>query len=770
MFPLPFRKRRYFLSCEPNEEHMSTFLKELNEVQYNAVTETEGPVMVIAGPGSGKTRVLTYRMAYLMQKGVKPEQILALTFTNKAAKEMTERIRQLNVAEPRKAWCGTFHSIFARILRVEAEKIGFPTSFSIYDTDDTKSAINQILKDLNLNPKEYNVNAIRSRISSAKSNLITSVMYENDPILRAQDQENRMPETYRIYKAYVQNCIRAGALDFDDLLLQLYRLFQENKDQVLDKYRRYFKYVLVDEFQDTNFLQYAIIKKLVLYENSPRNICIVGDDAQSIYSFRGATIKNILDFQKDFPDVRVFKLEQNYRSSNYIVQAANDVISNNSKQIKKEIWTSIDGGHKIKLIRCATDVEEGRKAADFIMELKNRYHLKNSDIAILYRTNAQSRIFEEQLRRSNLIYKVYGGMSFYQRKEIKDVLAYLRLIVNSADNEAFKRIINYPKRGIGDSSIEKISALSTEHSLSMWEALDLFDGSARMKQHLQQFKMQINEVKSHAMKMDAHQTALYAFKLSGLSAELKADMSNEGIQRFENVMSLLDGIKTFTEQDEFEEQEGLDKSLATYLQSISLITELEETQDGSDFITLMSVHSAKGLEFKAVFVVGMEENLFPSYMSNKDPEQIDEERRLFYVAITRAKQHLILTYANTRYLFGNLRICEPSRFLEEISEDHLDMEKSAKSVFDLSDHQEPAQQRWVAAKPKFTARVIENFQASNADTIQTGMQVIHQKFGKGKVLFIEGNKENRVATILFNEIDNPQRKIILKYAKLQIVP
>lgn len=750
---------------------MNSFLDGLNPEQKKAVTQTHGPVMVIAGPGSGKTRVLTFRLAYLIQQGIKPYNILSLTFTNKAAREMTERISQLVGDEVRKVWSGTFHSVFARILRVEAPKIGYPSAFSIYDTEDSKSVINEILKELNLNPKEYNVNTVRTRISSAKSNLITPIMYEKDADLRDQDAENRMPRTYEIYKKYVQHCIRGGAMDFDDLLLQLFRLLQENPDNVLEKYRKQFQFVLVDEFQDTNYLQYAIIKKLVLYKDSPRNICIVGDDAQSIYAFRGATIKNILDFQTDFPDAQIFKLEQNYRSTPHIVQAANDVITNNQKQIKKEIWTEIESGNKIKLLKCTTDVEEGRKVADYIVELKNRYHLKNHEIAILYRTNAQSRIFEEQLRRVNIPYKVFGGLSFYQRKEIKDFLAYLRLIVNLKDNEAFKRIINYPKRGIGDSTIDKFKEFATENNCSLWEASAQIELSPKAAQSLKQFKMQILEVQQSSHASDAYNTAMYAFKISGMSSELKQDLTNEGLQRLENVMALLDGIKTFTEEDEWSAEEDKDKSLASYLQSISLITELDQSDSAAEYVTLMSVHSAKGLEFGAVIIGGLEENLFPSYLASKDPEQIDEERRLFYVAITRAKQFLALSYANTRYVFGNLRMSEPSRFIDEIQPERMEIDKNntRNAVFELMDDKPDFKNKWVSNKPKFSREIITNFSASPSDSIQSGMMVLHQKFGKGKVITIEGSKENRVATILFNEIENPQRKIILKFAKLQIV-
>lgn len=750
---------------------MTTFLEGLNPVQLAAVTQTDGPVMVIAGPGSGKTRVLTYRLAYLIQKGVKPQNILSLTFTNKAAKEMTERIRHLVGDDLRRVWSGTFHSIFARILRVEAPKIGYPAAFSIYDTEDSKSVLAEIIKEMDLPPKEYHVNTVRTRISSAKSNLITPVMYERDSLLRDQDRDNKMPELHRIYKKYIQHCVRGGAMDFDDLLLQLFRLFQENPEGVLEKYRKQFQYVMVDEFQDTNYLQYAIIKKLVLYPGSPRNICIVGDDAQSIYAFRGATIKNILDFEQDFPDAKIFKLEQNYRSTPHIVKAANDVITYNAKQIKKEIWTEQESGHKIKLFKCATDVEEGRKVADYIIELKNRYHLKNREIAILYRTNAQSRIFEEQLRRVNIPYKVFGAMSFYQRKEIKDLLAYLRLIVNLKDNEAFKRIINYPKRGIGDTTVDKFVRHASENNLSVWESTDHFDLPPRTANSLKQFKMQIEEVRHFAAKSDAYQTAVYAYKLSGMSAELKQDLTNEGIQRQENVMALLDGIKNFTEEDEFQEAGPQDKSLSSYLQFISLITELDQADDQADYVTLMSVHSAKGLEFNAVIVGGLEENLFPSFMASKDPEQIDEERRLFYVAITRAKQHLALSYANTRYVFGNLRMSEPSRFIDEIDPARMELEKSQRNpVFDLPEDGPAIRQKWVAAKPRFSPAALTDFQPSPSDNIQSGMMVLHQKFGRGKVITIEGSRDNRVATILFNEIDNPQRKIILKFAKLQILP
>lgn len=748
---------------------MKDYLAELNPVQRAAVEQTTGPVMVIAGPGSGKTKVLTSRITHILQTGAKPYQILSLTFTNKAAKEMSHRISNVVGPDARKIWSGTFHSIFAKILRVEAEKIGYPNNFTIYDTEDSKSVITEILKEYNLNPKEYNANTLRSRISSAKSNLITPIMYERDKDLTDQDRMNKMPRTSDIYKRYVQKCQLGGAMDFDDLLLQMFRLLQENPNQVLEKYRNFFKYVLVDEFQDTNQLQYAIIKKLVFYDGSPRNICIVGDDAQSIYAFRGATIKNILDFEKDFPDVKIFKLEQNYRSTNYIVKAANDVITYNKRQIKKEIWTEKNNGSKIKLLKSSSDSEEGKRVADLIVEYKNRLHIPNHEIAILYRTNAQSRIFEEHLRRVNIPYKVFGGMSFYQRKEVKDLIAYLRLVVNRKDNEAFKRIINYPKRGIGDSTIDKFIEYAAANNISLWDASSEVPLAARAGQALQTFKIQISELYQHSLNNDAYETAMYAYKLSGLAADLKSDMTNEGIARIENVMALLDGVKDFTEQDDLDEESSTDRSLASYLQSILLITELDQQDGTAEYITLMSTHSAKGLEFEMVVVGGLEENLFPSYLSMNSEDDMDEERRLFYVAITRAKSHLVLSHSSTRYFFGNLRMNEISRFIEEIDENCYDIEKNTRSSVRLFDEDPSPSKTIYKPKIQFSPRIPTDFKPSPKEDVIIGSNVIHQKFGTGKVLNIEGNRDNQIATIHFEEIENPERKIMLKYAKLQVV-
>lgn len=752
------------------------YLNELNEVQSGAVTNTDGPVMVIAGPGSGKTRVLTYRIAYLLEQGVPPSQILALTFTNKAAREMKERIENLAGTHARQIWAGTFHSLFSRILRIEAEKIGYPSDFTIYDTDDTKSVLSEIIQTMKLDKNTYNPNAIRARISSAKSNIITPKLYEMDGDLRAQDEMSRRPYIYKIYQRYTEKCRQSGAMDFDDLLLQLYRLFRENPDNIVEKYRKKFRYILVDEFQDTNHLQYEIVRQLTKYEGSPENICIVGDDAQSIYSFRGATISNILDFEKDFKDVKVFKLEQNYRSTDHIVEAANEVITYNKKQIQKKIWTQHDNGNRIKVIKAIADVEEGRRVADTIIELKNRHHIQNKDIAILYRTNAQSRVFEEYLRRQNLPYRIYGGLSFYQRKEVKDLIAYLRLAINPKDDEAFKRVINYPKRGIGKTSLDHLISFANEHNTSLWDSVEQAGLPQRAQQLMLEFKKMVAMCAAKAVRDNAYDAAIWIAKQSGLYDLLKNDSSIEGINRFENLTSLLDAIKEFIEDDELEAAEtaegSLDKSLSGYLQNIALLTDMDEETDNPDYVTLMSVHAAKGLEFQAVFVVGLEENLFPSFMALSTPEQVDEERRLFYVAITRAKQYLTLSYSNSRYQFGQMRYNEPSRFLSEIDPRHLEHPGQAPRKVEV---QQPAMV--LGAKPRkvlpqqpqqFRVNPAD-FKPSPADTIRDGMEVLHMKFGKGKVLGIDGHKDNKVATIEFSGIENPRRRIMLKFAKLQIL-
>lgn len=749
-----------------------SYLHSLNEAQRLAVQHMDGPVMVIAGPGSGKTRVLTYRIAYLIEQGVTPHHILALTFTNKAAREMKERIGAVVGSKGDRVWAGTFHSIFARILRVEATKINYPPTFTIYDRDDSKSLVSDILREMRLDPKQYNASAVLARISSAKSNLITPAMYAKDEDLMLYDRMNKRPLIYEIYQRYYDRCMQAGAMDFDDLLLQMFRLLQENTDHVREKYQRIFQYVLVDEFQDTNYLQYAIIKLLTMYPGSQHNITVVGDDAQSIYSFRGATIENILQFERDFPEVSTYKLEQNYRSTEHIVHAANKVIRHNQKQIPKLIWTELGSGQRIRLIKAVSDVEEGRLVANAIVEFKNRFHLENKDIAILYRTNAQSRVFEEHLRKQNLRYRVFGGLSFYQRKEVKDVLAYLRLTVNERDNEALKRIINYPKRGIGKATMDQIAEIAVAQGVSMWAVIT--SGAYNAKGKLLAFIQMIERFRKKAQESNAYDVAVMVARESGIYEELRQDVSIEGIGRLENANALLDGIKEFVENDVVEAtEEGderlLDRSLAGYLANIALLTDLDEKQDDEpNFISLMTTHTAKGLEFKAVFVVGLEENLFPSYLSLGSPEQLDEERRLFYVAITRAKAFLSISYATSRYQFGQFRYNDPSRFLEEIDEEHFDSTVERRGKVALPEPKllpdRPSRKR--DYEPQVNPA---DFKPSPAEKIAEGMEVLHLQFGRGRVTAIDGARENRVATIQFDGGDDSERRIMLRFAKLQIV-
>jgi DNA helicase-2/ATP-dependent DNA helicase PcrA len=763
---------------------MSHYLQQLNEVQRQAVTNTDGPVLVVAGPGSGKTRVLTFRIAYLIEQGTAPWEILALTFTNKAAREMKERIGKVVGERANKVWAGTFHSIFARILRVEAEKIGYPSNFTIYDSDDTLSVIKAILKEMNLDTNTYNPNAIRSRISSAKSNLITPKLYEKNEELREQDRMAKRPYIYAIYQKYTARCKRSGAMDFDDLLYRLYELFQSNPDNVLEKYRKKFKYLLVDEFQDTNHLQYQLVRKFVDYPNSPNNICVVGDDAQSIYAFRGATIQNILDFEKDFNKhgIKVFKLEQNYRSTDHIVQAANNIITHNQKQIPKTIWSDKGEGHRIKVIKALTDGEEGKRIADTILEQKNRFHLANSDIAILYRTNAQSRVFEEYLRRYNIAYRIFGGLSFYQRKEVKDMVAYLRLAVNPKDDEALRRVINYPKRGIGKTTFDKLAAVAENANKPIWECLGSAQLSKRAQGAINDFIRMIKGFQKRTADENAYEIAQGLAKRSGMLDELKKDNTVEGMNRLENLNALLDGIKAFVEEDTVIDTETVpDKSLATYLQNIALLTDADQNEEEGDYVTLMSVHAAKGLEFKSVFVVGLEEKLFPSFMSMDTMEGLDEERRLFYVAITRAEQYLTLSFANSRYRYGQMRYNEPSRFLEEIPAQHVESTSSIRSRADFSGSNGNSSGAPTGARlhGNFKRRVMasqapkinpKDFKPAPSENIQAGMKVLHLKFGEGKVLSIDGSAKNRVATIFFKDAGEPQqRRIMLKFAKLQIL-
>lgn len=769
---------------------MSQFLDELNPIQRGAVTSIEGPVLVIAGPGSGKTRVLTYRIAHLLQSKVPPREILALTFTNKSAREMKDRIERVVGSAAQQVWAGTFHSVFARILRYEADKIGYPSSFTIYDSDDTTSVIKAILKEMNLDTTVYNPSAIRSRISLCKSNLITPPLYRLNADMMQQDRAARRPYLVDIYEKYMARCFRSGAMDFDDLLYQLYRLFQQNPDNVVAKYRSRFRYVHVDEFQDTNFLQYAILRQLVKYEGSPENIFIVGDDAQSIYAFRGATIDNILDFEKDYPTLQTFKLEQNYRSTHHIVSAANEVISYNRRQLQKTIWTDREERNKIKLLKCATDDEEARRVADLVLEQKHRYHLPNSDIAILYRTNAQSRKFEEHLRKLNIPYRVFGGMSFYQRKEVKDLVAYLRLAVNQKDEEALRRVINFPTRGISDATIEKLSASAGAHNIPMWEAIldPALQVTDRARKAMVGFRNMVSEWQKRAATESAHTLAADILRKSGLLDLMKGDNSPEGIGRLENVHAVLDAISEFADMQaslakntDNESVGPQDASLSAYLQTITLLTDADEKAEGLDFVTLMSVHAAKGLEYKSVFVTGLEEQLFPSFMSLEDPKGLDEERRLFYVAITRAKEFLTISFAQNRYRYGQIRANEPSRFLDEIEVQHFDMVGGMGSARINFSGNEPSGKTSSGAsisghfgkpkllKPLSSTAIPADFKPAPMSELVANAQVLHLKFGKGKIVNLEGPNDNRIATIQFEHDEMPERRIVLKFAKLQVL-
>ena len=751
------------------------YLSELNDIQREAVVNTDGPTLIIAGPGSGKTRVLTYRIAHLVQNGVTPFSILALTFTNKAAESMRTRIEKISGTDARSLFMGTFHSVFARILRVEAPRIGYPSNFTIYDTEDSRSLIKTIIKERNLDDKVYKPNQVQYRISACKNALIFPDAYKQDPDLLAEDRDARRPETASIYATYCDRCFKSGAMDFDDLLLKTYELLERFPD-VLYKYQHKFKYVLIDEFQDTNQLQYEIVRRI---SDVFQNITVVGDDAQSIYAFRGATIDNILNFEKDFPDLKVFKLEQNYRSTQNIVKAANELIHRNKNQLKKEIWTDNEQGDLIKLVKTPSDNEEGRFVADSIMEMKNREHFRNADFAILYRTNAQSRAFEESLRRHNIPYKIYGGMSFYQRKEIKDLLAYMKLAINHYDEEALKRVINYPVRGIGQTTVDKIIIFAANTDKRPWdvmENIDLYDFPARTKNLIYEFVIMIKSFAALSKEKTAFDLASHIGKTTKLVAELYNDKTVEGIARYENIQELLNGIKEFVEEDVVTENEELaqDRSLGSYLQNVALYTGDDKDKDNIDTVKLMTIHAAKGLEFPVVYAAGMEEGLFPSSQSLYSQEDLEEERRLFYVAITRAEKKLFLTYATSRYKYGNIQYSEASRFLNEIPENIMSLYGQQQPKI----QQQPIQrlEGWgksiypkPAPKP-IAAPVITStdpFIPDDAFTIQNGMDVRHEKFGDGKVTAMEGAGTNKIATIFFPNFG--EKKIMLKFAKLKIL-
>lgn len=785
---------------------MVDYLKGLNERQREAVLHIDGPLMIVAGAGSGKTKVLTTRVAHLMANGVDAFNILALTFTNKAAKEMKERVEKiLGNGEARNLYIGTFHSVFARILRFEADKIGYPRHFTIYDTDDAKSVVKTVINELNLDDKHYKPNVVYNRISAAKNALVGPAEYRNDYAIQQEDMRANRPAIGQIYDAYVKRCFKNGAMDFDDLLLKFYELLK-NVPEALAKYQRKFRYILIDEYQDTNPAQYEIIKLLgAMYEN----VCVVGDDAQSIYSFRGATIQNILQFQKDYDDVKIVKLEQNYRSTKSILHVANEVIRNNKGQIEKVLFTDNGEGEKIKLVRTMTDNDEGKFVADSIQEQKLRNHYSNKDFAILYRTNAQSRAFEEALRRMGIPYTIYGGISFYQRKEIKDLVAYLRIIVNPKDEEALKRIINYPARGIGKTTIDKLILIANDNNISVWEVVEnaaKYGFKAGTLSALDEFAIMIKSFASMLTRQNAYEVAFHVGKQTNLVKELFNDKSTEGVQRYENIQELLNSIKEWTESPDNEEGELVDKSLASYLQQITLLTDADEKDPDADTVKLMTIHAAKGLEFSCVFAAGLEEMLFPNAMAINTREELEEERRLFYVVITRAKQRLWITYANTRYRFGQLVQNDPSRFIEEIPEQYLDRSYAgggsrnnsgskwgSSGGFDrmkgwggssYNDVQEaekrygPAPSKKQSSTPSYLApktsvpKVVEHtpsadFVASDTSNLQVGQKVEHQKFGFGEVLKMEGAAHNPIATVKFEH--NGEKKIMLNYAKLKII-
>ena len=772
---------------------MEQYLSQLNEAQLAPTLQKEGPLIIIAGAGSGKTRVLTYRIAYLMSEGVDPFNILSLTFTNKAAREMKTRISSIvGDSEAKNLWMGTFHSVFARILRFEADKLGYPSNFTIYDTQDSQRLISSIIKEKKLDKDIYKYKQVQSRISSYKNSLITVKAYFQNPDLKEADIMAKRPEMGEIYKEYVSRCFKAGAMDFDDLLLKTNELITRFPE-VLAKYQDRFRYILVDEYQDTNHSQYLIVRAL---SDRFQNICVVGDDAQSIYAFRGANINNILNFQKDYDNVKMFRLEQNYRSTKNIVNAANSVIEKNQTKLDKVVWTANEEGEKIIVNRSLTDGDEGRYIASTIFENKMQNQAKNGDFAVLYRTNAQSRSIEDALRKRGLDYRIYGGLSFYQRKEIKDVLSYLRLIINPADEEALKRIINFPGRGIGQTTIDRLIVSANEHNKSIFEILKHLhqlpiniNGGTKTK--LQNFTTMIESFQVMSKTANAFDLAEHVCKASGLIQEFKKDGTPEGITRLENIEELLNGIKDFVEgQQELADSTG---SLAEFLEDVALATDLDnEEGDDSDKVALMTIHLAKGLEFPYVYIVGLEEDLFPSAMSMNTRSELEEERRLFYVALTRAEKQAYLTYALSRYRWGKLVDAEPSRFIEEIDEQYLNIvtpkeERRFNPMLsaDIFGDVDPNTVRYkkpayLKAKPK----VKENFQISTPKNLKkvsetkpttnlfdnkliVGDMVNHQRFGKGNVLSIEGKGADLKAEIRFE--NGGVKKLLLRFAKLEII-
>ncbi|MEO0572666.1 MAG: UvrD-helicase domain-containing protein [Bacteroidota bacterium] len=771
-----------------------SYLDELNEAQRKPVLHKEGPLMVIAGAGSGKTRVLTYRIAHLMEHGVDPFNILALTFTNKAAREMKKRIAEIvGPSEAKNLWMGTFHSIFARLLRYDGDKLGFPSNFTIYDTQDSQRLIASIIKEMGLDKDIYKYKQIQNRISSYKNSLITVKAYFQNPELQESDAMAKRPRLGEIYRNYVDRCFKAGAMDFDDLLLRTNELLNRFPE-VLMKYQERFKYILVDEYQDTNHSQYLIVRALA---DRYQNICVVGDDAQSIYSFRGANISNILNFQRDYDDVGVYRLEQNYRSTKNIVNAANSIIAKNKNQLEKVVWTANDDGNRIKIHRSDTDAEEGRYVAGSIFENKMQHQLKNGEFAVLYRTNSQSRSIEDALRKKDIPYRIYGGLSFYQRKEIKDVLAYLRLVINPKDEEALKRIVNFPARGIGQTTVDKLTVAANQYDRSIFEVMEHLDQldlkiNSGTKNKLHDFVTMIKSFQIMNENADAFSLAEHVAKKTGLLIEFKKDGTPEGIGRMENIEELLNGIQDFVEgQRELAEATG---SLTEFLEDVALATDMDKDIGDDDRVALMTIHLAKGLEFPYVYIVGMEEDLFPSAMSMNTRSELEEERRLFYVALTRAEKQAYLTYTLNRYRWGKLIDAEPSRFLEEIDEVFIENLTPINDGYryksmikdDIWGEVDKSKLRQIKPKngtPPSTHRPSENqlrrlrklkpnignpTHSPKLDiNLSEGTLVNHTRFGKGKVLKIEGVGNDKKAEIEFERGDI--KKLLLRFAKLEVL-
>ena len=777
---------------------MQKYISQLNQAQQEPVLQKDGPMIIIAGAGSGKTRVLTMRIAYLMSLGVDAFSILALTFTNKAAREMKKRIADIvGTNEAKNLWMGTFHSVFARILRSEADKLGYPSNFTIYDTQDSVRLISAVIKEMQLDRDVYKPKQVLSRISSYKNSLITVKAYLNNPELQEQDAMSKKPRLGEIYANYVDRCFKAGAMDFDDLLLKTNELLNRFPD-VLAKYQDRFRYIMVDEYQDTNHSQYLIVRAL---SDRFQNICVVGDDAQSIYAFRGANINNILNFQKDYENVKTYRLEQNYRSTKNIVEAANSIIDKNKTKLDKVVWTANDYGAKIKVHRSVTDGEEGRFVAGEIFEQKMRNQMLNGQFAILYRTNAQSRAMEDALRKRDIPYRIYGGLSFYQRKEIKDVLCYLRLVINPKDEEALIRVINYPHRGIGDTTVEKLTVAANHYKRSIFEVMEHIDKidlklNSGTKAKLQDFVTMIKSFQVINQNQDAFYLTDHVTKKTGLVQELKKDGTPEGIARIENIETLMGGIKDFIEGQK--EIDGTRGALSEFLEDVALATDLDNDTGDEDRVALMTINLAKGLEFPYVFVVGMEEDLFPSAMSMNTRSELEEERRLFYVALTRAEHQAYLTYAQSRYRWGKLTDSEPSRFIEEIKDDYLEYINPSdaggyryKPMMDIDIFGDIDKSKLRLAKPsagtppkKYGDEPVASSNirklkpvAGNAPTnsgpnlfdnkLTTGNIVMHERFGKGEVISLEGVGADKKAEIRF-EVGGI-KKLLLRFAKLDVI-